>query len=187
MILKSENQDGGCPWCRTTDVTIQRNLIRNAGAGINVAPVGPHARVDSAPRRIMIRETVLEQIGEPPFNGDLRGFQFLTQTSHIAVERTVLHGKVNAALALEGGSPLRLRDNVWTRGQYGVIGSNKSPGLPTIDFYAPNADWAGMTFVGTQYGQYPLGTTWIATESASSLAAQIRQVVRNATAGVVTP
>ena len=187
VIFKSENQSGGCNWCRTTDVTFQRNLIRNVGAGINIAPAGPHAPVDTAPRRIVIRETVIEDVGEPPFAGDQRGFMVLAGISHVLIERTVLAGRLKAALILEGGTPIQIRDNVWARGDYGVIGNARSPGQPTIAAYAPNVLWSGVTFVGASNGTYPLGTRWVATEAAAPLAAQIRNVVRIATFGVATP
>src|SRR5688572_2074696 len=183
IILKSENQSGRCRWCRTMDVTIRRNLITNAAGGINIAPRTNGA--DSTTSRILISENVLEGIGEGEFTGDQRGFQILTKTSQISISRTVLSGSYQAALVLEGGDPASFSDNVWGRGAYGVIGTNKSPGLSTINHYAPRAKWANMTFVGESNGQYPPGTRWIAKESGAQLAAQIRAVVRNATAGVV--
>lgn len=187
VILKSENQSGACTWCRTTDVTFQRNWIRNAGAGIGVAPAGPWAPVDSAPRRILIRENVLENIGVGEFTGDKRGFQLLPGTTYITLERNVLSGSLNAALALEGGAPGVFRDNVWAYGLYGVIGSDRSPGNATITFYSPGAVWTNMIFVGAQQPNYPTGTSFVGTESAAPLAAQIRGLVSAATTGVVIP
>ena len=182
IILKSENQSGRCKWCRTTDVTIRRNLIMNAGGGINIAPRTNGA--DSTTSRILITENVLEGIGVGEFTGDQRGFQILTQTSQISITKTVLSGGYQAALVLEGGDPASFRDNVWGRGAYGVIGANQGPGSSTISHYAPNAAWSNMTFVGAANGTYPAGTRWIDAEARAPLAAQIRATVRDATAGV---
>jgi hypothetical protein len=32
IMLRSANQDGGCRWCRTTDVTFRRNYVTHAAA-----------------------------------------------------------------------------------------------------------------------------------------------------------
>jgi hypothetical protein len=178
------NQSGACRWCSTSDITIRRNLIRNAGAGINLVP---RYNSDSVTSRVLISENVLDNIGVSPYVGDQRGFQLLPKTSHVTIERTVLSGKLAAALVLEGGEPGTFRNNVWVRGMYGVIGASKSPGTPTISYYAPNATWSNMTFVGTSNGPYPPGTRWIGAESGAPLAAQIRAAVRTAAAGVVVP
>jgi Right handed beta helix region len=184
VVLMATNQSGACRWCSTSDITIRRNLIRNAGAGINVVP---RYNSDSVTSRVLISENVLDNIGVSPYVGDQRGFQLLPKTSHVTIERTVLSGRLAAALVLEGGEPGTFRNNVWVRGMYGVIGASKSPGTPTIRYYAPNATWSNMTFVGTSNGPYPPGTRWVGVESGAPLAAQIRAVVRNAAAGVVVP
>jgi hypothetical protein len=51
ISFKSTNQDGGCPWCNTSDVTFRYNVITCAGIGYNVAgrpeqyPAVPMSRV----------------------------------------------------------------------------------------------------------------------------------------------
>jgi len=42
IVLKSDNQDGACPWCVTEYVTLRYNIIRNAAQGvvINATEVG---------------------------------------------------------------------------------------------------------------------------------------------------
>lgn len=195
IILKSENQAGNCRWCRTTDVTIRRNLIRNAGAGINIAPRTNGA--DSTTSRIAIYENVLENIGTnpqttpvPPQGNDLRGFQLLTQTKAVTLERNVLAGTgLSAALITEGGTPCVFRDQVLAAGAYGAIASGFGPGLTSITSGCGTAyTWTGMALVGSSGGNaFPAGTVWLASESQSVLAAQIRAIVSAAIHGVVVP
>jgi hypothetical protein len=139
IILKSENQnDGlGCRWCRTTDVTIQLNLIKNAGAGINVSPAGPHAPVDTAPRRIVVRETVLDGIGVAPYTGDQRGLQVLVGISHVMIEKTVMTGSYNAASFSRAVTQAPIATTCGIAARMASIGSNVGPGSPTINLYAP--------------------------------------------------
>jgi len=185
IILKSENQSGGCRWCRTTDITIRRNLITNAGAGINISPRTNGA--DTTTSRILISENVLENIGVGPYTGDQRGFQFLTTTKHVTIERTVLTGNLSAALVTEGGAPCVLKDNVWAAGSYGVVAGGVGPGTASLTAgCGAGFVWSRMTLVGSSGGNaFPAGTRWIRAESGAPLAAQIRAIVRNATAGVV--
>jgi uncharacterized protein YjdB len=190
IILKSANQSGGCRWCRTTDVTVRRNLIRNAGAGINVAPKGDLGNVDTTARRIHISENVLENIGVAPYTGDQRGFQLLGGTAYITLERNVLAGNLSAAMMLDkspGSTGDSFRENVWARGQYGVIATGASPGSASLDIGAPGYAWSSMTLVGGTQSGYPSGTTFVSSESSASLAAQIRGIVSQATLGVVIP
>ena len=188
IILKSENQSGGCRWCRTTDVTIRRNLIVNAGAGINIAPRTNGA--DSTTSRVLISENVLDNIGAAPYTGDRRGFQLLARVQSVTIERNVLTGSLAAALILDGGGPCTFTDNVWNAGTYGVFasGGRMGTGALTVGCGANRWRWTGMTLIGSSSGNvYPAGTRWVSSESQAAFAAQIRAAVRSATAGVVIP
>jgi hypothetical protein len=173
-------RDDGCSWCRSTDVTIRRNLIRNAGAGINIAD--PLSRGTA---RVHVSENVLDSIGYQP--GDRRGFQVLSGVDGVTLERNVLAGSLAAALWIEGGAPLALTDNVWASGQYGVMGSGVAGGAASLDRYAPGWVWSGMWLVSNPRTGYPTGTTWAPAESNAPLAQVIRAIVQQATAGVVIP
>jgi uncharacterized protein YjdB len=175
-------RDDGCSWCASKDVTIQRNLIRNAGAGINIA--GP---LRKATARILARENVLDSLGVGSFTGDKRGFQILSGTQTITLERNLLAGAAHsAALWVEGGAPCGLATNVWARGQYGVIASGYGAGTPSLEAgCSGNYTWSAMTMIGASHGSYPTGTTWVSGESQAPLAAQLRTLVLQATAGVI--
>ena len=186
IIFKSANQGGNCLWCRTTDVTFRKNLVTNAGAGINVAPKGSQPS-DTTARRILISENVLENIGVGSYTGDRRGFQLLANTYNVTIERSVLNGNLTAALFLEGTYAPVFRDNAWTRGQYGVIATGAGSGIPALDKGAPGWSWNNMAMIGSTQSGYPTGTSWFSNESSVPLAAQVRSIVSQATAGVIIP
>ncbi len=190
VVLKSGNQSGGCRWCRTTDVTFRRNLIRNSGAGFNVAARDDNPNTDTTARRILITENVLERIGIAPYEGEQRGFQLLRETADITIERSVLSGDLIAPLVLEG-SPGTLRavfrDNVWAEGRYGVVATDRAPGGPSIATGAPGTTWANITLIGPMQSGYPPGTQFRSAESGAPLASEIRRIVKQATQGVVLP
>jgi hypothetical protein len=190
IIIKSANQGGGCRWCRSTDVTIRRNIIRNAGAGINIAARGDNPATDTTSRRVLISEVVMDNINVAPFNGDGRGLQLLSETYNVTVERTVLAGSLQASMMLDKGigSPYAIfRDNVWDRGQYGVVGTGSAPGTQSLTNGAPGYTWTNMFMVGAMQSGYPTGTTWVSSEGGAPLAAQVRSTVNQATSGVIIP
>ncbi len=187
IILKSANQGGSCRWCRTTDVTLRRNLIRNTGAGINIAAKGDNPATDTTARRILIQENVLEGIGVGAYPGDQRGFQLLAGTQDITLERNVLAGNLDAALVLDrrpGSANATFSGNVWAYGRYGTIATGMSSGAASLGQGAPSALWTQMVFIGPPKGGYPPGTTFVSSEAQSPLALQIRTAVINATNGV---
>jgi hypothetical protein len=188
IILKSANQSGGCRWCRTTDVTFRLNMVRNAGAGLNITGTGDNPNVDSATRRILIQQSVFDNLGVEPYRGDRRGFQFLSNSSDITVEQTVMAGNLNAALQLDNRRPaqrLAFRDNVWVYGRYGAIASGRGSGTASLTAGAPGAVWDRMVFVGPQRGAYPVGTGFVSEERHARTAVRVRAAVDSATAGVV--
>jgi hypothetical protein len=190
IIIKSANQGGGCRWCRSTDVTIRRNIIRNAGAGINIAARGDNPATDTTSRRVLISEVVMDNINVAPFNGDGRGLQLLSETYNVTVERTVLAGSLQASMMLDKGSGslnATFRDNVWSRGSYGVLSTGTNPGTASLTRGAPEFTWTNNFMVGASHSAYPSGTTWVSSESGAPLAAQVRSTVSQATSGVIVP
>ncbi len=190
VVLKSGNQSGGCRWCRTTDVTFRRNLIRNSGAGFNVAARDDNPNTDTTARRILITENVLDNIATSSYPGESRGFQLLKGTADITIERTLLTGPIVASMMLEdspGTSRAAFRENVWEHGMYGAIAQGTSPGTVSLNNGAPGAVWTNMTFLGPSQSVYPPGTLFAASESSVALASQLRALVAQATSGVIIP
>ena len=188
IVLMSTNQSGGCSWCIASDITIRRNLIKNAGAGINVA--GGYATDNMTTRRVLIAENVLENIGVSPYDGDERGFQLLARTQSVTLERNVLGaGNLSAALITEGGGPCVLKDNVWNAGRYGVFASGGGIGSAALSVGCGSSYvWSNQTMIGSSGGNsYPAATRWIRAESGSAQALQIRAAVQKATTGVIAP
>jgi hypothetical protein len=188
ILIKSVNQNGKCEWCRSTDVTIRGNQIRNAGAGVSISATGDRRNVDSSARRIVISENAFDGIGMGMFKGDRRGFQVTGGVADVMIERNVVRGDLQAAMLLgatNGGvRRATFRSNVLAYGSYGVIASGHGNGARAINAAAPGSQWSSITFIGPPAKGYPPRTSFIGAESGSPLAAEIRRAVREATAGV---
>ena len=179
IIVKSSNQSGGCRWCRSTDVTIRRNLITNAGQGIAVAG---SVNSDSTTKRVLISENVLD-LSQP---GTRQGLILLSPQS-VSVVRNVFSGTTHSAAIVEGGAPCVFDSNIWSKGSYGVFASGAGSGTAALNKGCGTTGWTwtAMTLIGSSGSGYPGGTTWAATESVAPLASQIRSLVTQAVAGVV--
>lgn len=190
VVLKTSNQGGGCRWCRTTDVTLRRNLIRGVAGGMSLIAFDyPNLGADSALRRVTSVENVLE-IGA--YAGDRRGWYIEDGIKGVTLARNVLAGSVSASVYIgdgqNGTATCSFTDNVLGHGSLGVFGSGGVYGTAALGKLCGSGyGWSGMTFVGTSEGAWPAGTVFVSSEGAAPLAAQIRAIVTAATAGVVIP
>jgi hypothetical protein len=144
--------------------------------------------VDTTVRRILIAESVLDNLGAAPYTGEQRGLQILGSMSEITVERTVMSGTLNAALMLDNQTGTTLsafRDNVWVQGRYGVVASGTAAGTASLNKGVPGAVWEHMILVGPQRTAYPVGTGFVSDERDAATAGRVRAIVDSATAGVV--
>jgi hypothetical protein len=148
--MKSVNQDDTAPWSETGDVTMRLNLIRNVGAGFNIAGrQGTHTAVNL--NRLWITNNLLTQINTADYNGSRRLFFVADGT----VDLTISHNTVANAtgvwlgvLILDGDPSTRFvfRDNVaastevWT-----ILGPGVGP-IDAVRQYAPAGVVAGNVF-----------------------------------------
>jgi hypothetical protein len=188
VMFRSANQEGRCRWCRTTDVIFRLNYVTNVAGGI--AFIGGGGNVDTTARRIHVVDNVFDAVGVAPYTGEQRGFIFNEGPADVAIERTVLVGDLNLLIWFDPHRPTRgltLRDNVLSRGRYGISTDGTTQGTPSLTAAAPGYSWANMTLIGGAVGTYPASTTFVSAESQARTATTVRALVRNATAGVVVP
>lgn len=129
FVLKSANQSGRCTWCQSSDITIRGNLIRNVGAGFNLAgregtnqnPVG------GLLSRVRVEGNVVENLGVAPFTGDLRALQIISGATDVTVVGNTFDapaGNLQQFLILNktaSATRLTVVNNVATAGRYGVF------------------------------------------------------------------
>lgn len=135
IVLKSSNQSRTCAWCRTSDVTFRRNVVRNVGQGFHI--VGEdrsNGKVDSLMRRIDILENWVDSVNVAPYNGQgaVRQLFFVANAQSVAFNRNVFAsgGVIGASTYFEPPDPVnvaQISGNVFLRSTYGVIGCQSAP------------------------------------------------------------
>jgi hypothetical protein len=156
IVLKSVNQQGGCPWCVAKDITFRRNVIRNTGSGFALTGRDPGTQV--AMTRVTITDNVLSGIDVAPLNGDGRGFLINNNPTDLVIAHNTVLDATNSAITFGGPAtepPVRMvfRDNIIGAGKYGV----KGPGLAmaaTIAAFMPGG-FRNNLIISAAAGTFP--------------------------------
>jgi hypothetical protein len=171
ILLTPRNQDGQCNWCTVQDVTIEYNLIRHAGNGIEIA-----SSDDSHPslpaQRVLIVNNVLTDISAR-YGGKGWAFENLsvidskdmTSEHDIKIDHNTAFADSSLLVFGDSGTIRRYEftNNLGGYGLYGIVGSDKGPGSSTLTAYVPDAIYRNivlLTASGTRGGMFPQGTFW---------------------------
>lgn len=175
ILLTPRNQDREAPWCAVEDVTIQNNLIRNAGAGIqflnqHIARNSENLdRLTPPMKRVLVRNNVMWNIDRSKNGGRGTMLLFSTQPNSIpsigiVIENnTFIHGDRPHSFFVVGDDDkfaknLIVRNNISTMGQYGIMGTAVEGGNPTVTKYFDGARIKGNVFISrTKLKDYPPG------------------------------
>lgn len=141
ILFTPRNQQGTAPWCGVEDVMFTNNIIRHMAGAIsilgtdNLQPSGPA-------ERITVSNNLFYDIGGVPYGlawggvfhlaGGGIDIQFLHNT---AIQRS------NIITATGQHTRYIFRDNIVKANDYGVIGTGRSIGQDSLDFYFPGAQY----------------------------------------------
>jgi uncharacterized protein YjdB len=141
FVVKSVNQNGTAPWSVMRDLTFRYNRLRNAGGGINIA-AAPESYTVVPASRIKIAHNIFENINVGVFTGHGRLYQILEGPADVTIEHNTTFNSdaSGATMVFDGATPQAanfvFRNNVTTKGQYGIFGSNVGEGKAALDVYA---------------------------------------------------
>jgi hypothetical protein len=154
VLFTPRGEDGVAPWATVQDVTFSNNIVRHSGGGFNIA--GPDDTSPSQPsQRILIKNNLIDDIdgnkwGSAAYGpADGRFAQLVGGPVSVTFDHnTIFH---SGALIVADGSPspgFVFRNNVARNNLYGVMGSNRSPGLDSLGFYFPRCDFKKNVIAG---------------------------------------
>ena len=149
--FKSVNQQGGCNWCVTQDVTYRLNFLTNIGAGFNIAGAPDNTFPTIHARRIMIANNVVSNMNTGIFDGDGRAFLFSGDPKDVLISHNTVIGATNAALIFGPAGTTTVnfmaRDNLLGGGRYAVLGDNTQGG-DAFALYAQGGYLMQTVFIG---------------------------------------
>jgi hypothetical protein len=179
LVFKSTNQDGGCGWCTTSDVTFQYNLIRRVGGGISLAGK-PEFYPAVRAARLRFVHNVFEQVGLSSLaQGGAPGRLFQLEEA-LAVEYSHNTGVGTSNGLLLVGPPVAnafvMRDNIIGGGGVIVSADGKGYGTPVLNYHVPGWQVSGNVLIKGPVGtvNYPAGNVSNTSASALGLSVDLR-------------
>lgn len=175
ILFTPRNQDNTSPWIAVRDVTFSNNIVRHAGAGVQLLGWDDIASTSSQrTERIRILNNVFADIGSSAFPGAGHWLLLNHGPSDVRVEHNTVVQAGNLAYAVGGtlGNEdtvpnFVLVNNLSMYGPYGVMGADHAPGNNTISAYFPgsivtaNGIGCGTGSSGCSAGSYPAGNTFL--------------------------
>jgi hypothetical protein len=163
-ILFTVNCDSGSA-SRIENVTFRSNVLRNSEGGVNImgqqkCSDGNYALLSG----VTIEHNLLENITNKPGTTSGRAFQVLSNATNVAIRSNTV-SKSGSLMMLDGAASTGLvfANNVMGPAYYGVVGSGKTEGTVSLDYYAPGYVFTGNVLTGKKASLYPPGNFFPAT------------------------
>lgn len=149
ILLTPRNQDGSAPWSVVQDVTIQHNIIRHVGGGVQL--LGHDDIHPSLPlKNVTIHNNLWSDINTRL--GETGWFMVLNLgVTNLTVTHNTIADHAGGALIAFDGSPSTnfvYNDNLAPHGLYGFKGSGTSIGGNTFPTYIPGATFLHNVLAG---------------------------------------
>ncbi|HKY29512.1 MAG TPA: hypothetical protein VJM12_16355 [Pyrinomonadaceae bacterium] len=149
ILIKSQNQDRGCPWCVSEDVTFTNNIIRNVEHGINVLAYDPN-NPSGQVKRLRVVNNLWVNVRGMWFQGtDGADDVLIEHNTHLQQSGNVmtLHGRPTTKFVY--------RNNITVKTGYGVKGDGLPPGLATLNKFCPGYAFQKNVIAGQSGANYP--------------------------------
>jgi hypothetical protein len=153
ILFTVRDQDGGAPWSVVQDVIFKDNVVRHVANGVNVLGQDDDYTSQQA-KRILIANNLFEDVGGPWGTGNLllmdNGSQDVTFTHNTAIQ--------TGSIIFSDGKPdagFNYTNNIAFQNSYGIIGTDRGPGMSTISAYFPGVQLRRNAIVGAKASLYP--------------------------------
>lgn len=184
--IKNANQSGANVLQMSQDHTFRYNIVRNAGSLVQLVTSGD-VGVTTGLHRVEIRDTLAYDLNSPTYNGNDPLFCLFAPGAHCSVpsyDWSLTHNTLSAvnspnkAMETDSASgPIRpyidrltIRDNIYPRGTYGVIGTGSGEGTAAMTSRWTNYNYDHNVMHGSgapaKAGSYPAGNFFESNETA---------------------
>jgi hypothetical protein len=166
ILLTPRNQDGRAPWAVVEDITIRRNIVRHAGAGMQI--VGKDTKPSGQTRRVRVADNLFYDIDGEKWGGNGTFVLIGDGPSDITFEHNTVIQSGNIFTAYGGTreSPEQIarvvfRDNLIRHNTYGVHGDDRATGMDTFDAFFPGIVFATNGIAGGEARRYPSSNQFV--------------------------
>jgi hypothetical protein len=186
ILLTVRTEEMAMPWAVVEDITFLRNVVRNAGSGVQI--LGRDGSRGGRVSRIRFKDNLFYNIdsqtwGKPAYythprvagwNGRSLMFQVLQGPPDVSIEHnTFIQAQGGAGgtwmLFFDPNSMLGIADRFRFKNNiasWGVTGSGMAEGFQTLDYYTPNAKFLKNALIGSNADLYPAGNFFPPTAAA---------------------
>jgi peptidoglycan hydrolase-like protein with peptidoglycan-binding domain len=153
LLIKSSNQDSGCPYCTAQDVTITNNIIKNVEVGImfqGSESYNDWNKLTPVTKRVKVQNNLF--YNEPSWTNELsRGVQIYNGTSDVEFNHNTIFSAYNTFFTNYEDNVrnpnISLTNNIFERSAYGFGNVNEGKGY--LDTYFPNYTYAKNVLINT--------------------------------------
>lgn len=158
VLFTVRNQDGGCPWCEVTDITFERNTLRDVAAAFQILGTD-YLRPSRQTSSVTIRDNLVAGLDGKAWGGDGYLLQMTDGPRDIVLEHnTVIQGESSGIAKIDGiVNGFAFTGNLTGHGAYGIIASARAPGNDSIRSNLPGARIVGNVIAGANPSWYPPG------------------------------
>lgn len=161
FLLTPRNQNGGCTWCVVGNVTLEFNVVRHMGGGIQI--LGWDDKYPSAQTHdIVIRHNEFSDLNKAAWGGDGYFLQITDGPRNVTVDHNTIiaaGGSGGGIVTLGGAYTERFvfTNNLARHNNYGIQGTDKGFGNAVIAYYLPGAIVTRNVMAGGKASLYPAG------------------------------
>jgi hypothetical protein len=159
ILLTPRNQNGGCTWCGVSNVTMEQNVIRHMGAGVQLLGWDdkyPSRQTDT----IIIRNNEFSDINKAVWGGDGYFLQVTDGPRNVTIDHNTIISPSGGGVVTVGGASSEnfvFTNNVARHNNYGIQGTGKGFGNGAIAFYFPGSVITRNVFAAGKASNYPSG------------------------------
>lgn len=153
IVINLKNDQSGCGWCVTRDITFRNNRVKNVDGGIDINGVD----------RVVIENNVFEDL--KAFGSSGRLFVLLNGPKHLRIRNNTGFGVYSIITVSK--TPMEgfvMKDNI-ASGHYGIKGSGYGEGKSTLGKLMPGHVFKGNVLIDADPDRYPDGNFFPATKS----------------------
>ncbi|MCC6927902.1 MAG: Ig-like domain-containing protein [Gemmatimonadaceae bacterium] len=160
FILKVANQNGGCTWCISNDITIRDNLIRNVGGAFGITGKDGANPIGQLLSRLLIENNYVDSVNVGVYTGVGRFVDIMNNAQDVIIRRNTMVAPGNLAQFLDlatipAATNFTYDQNIVSYGTYGLFSSKYGSGEASLQGFNGNVSFAGNVLIGSQRSGYP--------------------------------